>query len=71
MSITVREARVAAASRALDQSLIPFGDGLSTGHLRIAAEAVVDALFTDRSMDHLTVRTAAEHEAAEYLPGDD
>jgi hypothetical protein len=35
-----------------------------------AATAVVDALFTDHSMDHLTVLSAAEREAAEYLPGD-
>jgi hypothetical protein len=67
---TVREARIRAVSEALDRTLIPFGDGLSMGKLRLAAEAVVDALFTDRSMDHFTVPSAAEREAAEYLPGD-
>jgi hypothetical protein len=35
-----------------------------------AATAVVDALFPDRSMDHLIAPSAAEREAAEYLPGD-
>lgn len=70
MATTVREARISAASKALDHSLVPLGDGLSAGHLRIAAEAVVDSLFTDHSMDHFTVRSPAEREAAEYLPGD-
>lgn len=58
MPTTIREIRISKASDALDKTLIPFGDGLSTRHLRIAAEAVVDALFTDHSMDHLTVPSA-------------
>jgi hypothetical protein len=87
MTTTVREARIAAASRALDEILISFGDGLSTGHLRIAAEAVVDALFTDPSIaprvgsiweweplkDYArqTVRMERRRVLVEPAPGDD
>ncbi len=42
---TVREVRVQAASHAIDTVTMMYGDGLSQGHLRMVAEAVIDALF--------------------------
>lgn len=83
---TVRESRLSAAREAiLDafhdtpasawdgklNSSVSIPPGMNMGpYFDRMAEAVVDALFTDRSMDHITVATAAEREAAEYLPGD-
>jgi hypothetical protein len=83
---TVRELRVQEARNAIQAAFhdtptnawdgllnssiyIPPGMNMGPYFDRMAA-AVVDALFTDRSMDHLTVPSPAEREAAEYLPGD-
>ena len=66
---TVREARIEAARSAIvkaQKNAICRGE---TGPYDLAV-AAVDALFTDRSMDHFTVPSAAEREAAEFLPGD-
>jgi hypothetical protein len=65
---TVRESRITAADTALRRAGLQAY--LLNWQIEQAATAVVDALFPDRSMDHLTVRSAAEREAAEYLPGD-
>jgi hypothetical protein len=65
---TVREVRITAADTALRKA--GLGAYMADWQVEKAANAVVDALFTDRSVDHLTVRSAAEREAAEYLPGD-
>lgn len=67
---TVREARIEAALRAIQQAKKQAGICRVEIRNIDLAEAVVDALFTDHSMDHFTVRTPAEREAAEFLPGD-
>ena len=64
---TVREARITVADTALRKAGLQAY--MADWQVEKAATAVVDALFTDHSMDHLTIRTAAEREAAEYLPG--
>jgi hypothetical protein len=64
---TVRESRIARADIALRKSGLQAY--MADWQIEGAATAVVDALFTDHSMDHLTVPSVVEREDAEYLPG--